>query len=116
MAKKKKQQLNNGRVVVKKSGWSVFSIFWGVLVFGLLIPALLIAVCLDIDTYKKEVWAHVEGEKKVIGEFNSQLELDINKLKDEITSLEQDNVRLQAEIAAAEEKINEYKDKILDLQ
>ena len=92
MAKNKKSTQTNN---VRKNAWSVVSIWWGILVFGLLIPALFLATCLDINSYKKAVWAYVEDEKGKLEQFNKDLDAEIKKTEAEIRDLEDKIAKLE---------------------
>ena len=128
MAKKKKSTQTN---IVRKNAWSVVSIWWGILVFGLLIPALFLVTCLDINSYKKAVWDHVEKQKNEIAatltaELNDEiaavqseinaLQRDISKLENSKTAADAEIENLKAEITSWETKKTEYRKQIASLQ
>lgn len=52
----------SGAIKAKKSAWSTFSIWWGVLVFGLIIPlALILFYVADYSVYVEELPKHIQG-------------------------------------------------------
>lgn len=102
MAKKKNKPIN----VVRKNVWSMISVWWDVLVFGLIIPALFIVMSLDVYFYKNDVWAHVETEKtSVIAKLDEALEADIEVVEKASSDLKAENVQLENKVAAAKEEI-----------
>ena len=112
MAKKKKSVQTN---VVKKNAWSVVSIWWGILVFGLLIPALFIATCLDINSYKKAVWAHVENEKTTVADAKEDVLDKLDYANGEVSRLQAAISQSDANIAAIDGEIAALEAEIADL-
>jgi peptidoglycan hydrolase CwlO-like protein len=109
----------DGSLVVKKSGWSVFSIWW-TLVLGIILPAVFVVMSFDINSYKKNVWDYVNTTKTTtIAELNADLAKDIQVLNDknttktnEISEYEKSIKEAEAVIEANDASVKEIQAKI----